>query len=77
MIKKSYCQKPNFKLYEENSLKLLEFFSKNLVDMVFVDSSYDLLNGGLTIYAWQKGKGYWIKVIVITMINLEELKKVN
>lgn len=63
-MQRPYYQKPKFKLYKGNSLKLLEQFPKNSVDMVFADPPYNLSNGGFTVHAGKRAsvdKGDWDK----------------
>lgn len=44
----SYYQKPRFKLYHADSLKLLSEFPENSVDMIFADPPYFLSSGTFT-----------------------------
>lgn len=65
---KSYFEKKDFKLYLEDSLKLLEKLPQESIDMVFADPPYNLSNGGISVHAgrmvsvnkgdWDKSKGF-------------------
>ncbi|MFH0779814.1 MAG: site-specific DNA-methyltransferase [Parcubacteria group bacterium] len=50
MIKmtKPYFSKPNFKLYNANSIDFLAELPENSIDMIFADPPYLLSNGGFT-----------------------------
>lgn len=66
MIKNSelYYDRPRFKLYHADCLKILSQFSKDSVDMVFADPPYLLSNGGFTVHAGRRAsvnKGEWDK----------------
>ncbi len=59
-----YYQKPNFKLYLSDSLKLFPSFPSESFDMVFADPPYGLSNGGFTVHAGKRvsvNKGAWDK----------------
>ena len=55
---KSYYKKPNFALYQANSLELLKEIPENSVDMIFADPPYFLSNGSFTC---QNGKMVSVK----------------
>ena len=55
---KPYYEKPNFKLYSGDCLKLLNQFSENSVDMIFADPPYFLSSGSFTC---QNGKMVSVK----------------
>jgi len=57
-----YYNKPNFKLFLGDSLKLLTEFKPESFDMVFADPPYHLSNGGFTVHAGKRtsvNKGEW------------------
>ena len=61
---KPYYEKPKFKLYHADSLKLLQEIPENSVDMVFADPPYLLSNGGFTVHAGRRvsvDNGSWDK----------------
>ena len=61
---KPYYEKPKFKLYHADSLKLLQEMPENSVDMVFADPPYMLSNGGFSVHAGRRvsvDKGAWDK----------------
>jgi len=63
-----YFHKDNFVLYNADSLKILEQFPEDSIDMIFADPPYNLSNGGFTVHAgrrvsvnkgdWDKSKGF-------------------
>ncbi|TSC90105.1 MAG: putative adenine-specific DNA-methyltransferase [Microgenomates group bacterium Gr01-1014_5] len=67
-IPEPYYNKPNFRLYNHNSLELLKDFDEGTFDMIFADPPYNLSNGGFTVHAgrmvsvnkgdWDKSKGF-------------------
>lgn len=63
-MQKPYYEKPKFKLYHTDCLKLLAELPENSVDMVFADPPYNLSNGGFTVHAGRRvsvNKGDWDK----------------
>ena len=50
---KMYYSKPDFSLYQADSLEFLAGMKENSVDMIFADPPYNLSNGGFTC---QNGK---------------------
>lgn len=61
---KPHFKKPNFTLYYEDCLKVLETVPENSVDMIFADPPYLLSNGGFTVHAGRRvsvNKGDWDK----------------
>ncbi|MCD5384959.1 MAG: hypothetical protein LRZ94_01430 [Candidatus Pacebacteria bacterium] len=59
-----YYKKPNFTLYQADSLKFLAEFPENSVDMIFADPPYNLSNGGFSVHAGKRvsvNKGDWDK----------------
>lgn len=66
--KKNYFKIKDFELYLGDSLKILELFPEESVDMIFADPPYNLSNGGFTVHAgrmvsvnkgdWDKSKGF-------------------
>ncbi len=59
-----YYDRPEFKLYHGDCLKVLATFPENSVDMVFADPPYMLSNGGFTVHAGKRvsvNKGEWDK----------------
>lgn len=59
-----YFKQKNFELYLGDSLKILENFEENFVDMIFADPPYRLSNGGFTVHAGRRvsvNKGTWDK----------------
>jgi len=64
MKTKSYYQKPNFRLYNADSMEFLKEIPENSVDMIFADPPYNLSNGGFTCQngrAVSVNKGNWDK----------------
>ena len=60
----TYYERPGFKLYHGNCLKVLSTFPENSVDMVFADPPYMLSNGGFSVHAGRRvsvNKGEWDK----------------
>lgn len=65
---KPYYEKPKFKLYQGDCVKVLNDMPENSVDMIFADPPYNLSNGGFTVHAgkmasvnkgdWDKSKGF-------------------
>jgi site-specific DNA-methyltransferase (adenine-specific) len=63
-----YYDKPKFKLYNGDCLKVLAEMPENSVDMIFADPPYNLSNGGFSVHAgrmvsvnkggWDKSKGF-------------------
>lgn len=61
---KPYFEKPNFTLYRDDCLKVLETMPENSIDMIFADPPYLLSNGGFTVHAGRRvsvNKGDWDK----------------
>ena len=60
----AYYEKPGFKLYHGDCLKILSKLPENSVDMVFADPPYMLSNGGFSVHAGRRvsvNKGEWDK----------------
>ncbi len=57
-MQKPYYEKPNFKLYQANSLELLAQLPENSIDMIFADPPYFLSSGSFTC---QNGKMVSVK----------------
>ena len=63
-MQKPYYEKPKFKLYNADCLKILADLDENSVDMVFADPPYLLSNGGFSVHAGKRvsvNKGEWDK----------------
>ena len=63
-IRKSYYEKPNFRLYHTNCMEIFDEFPENSVDMVFADPPYLFSNGEFTVHAGKRvsvNKGEWDK----------------
>ena len=59
-----YYEKPGFRLYNGDCLKVLAKFPENSIDMIFADPPYMLSNGGFTVHAGRRvsvNKGEWDK----------------
>jgi len=59
---KPYFKKPDFALYNEDSLEILSRLPDNYVDMIFADPPYMLSNDGFTCQAGRMvsvNKGKW------------------
>ncbi len=59
-----YYERPGFKLYHGDCLKVLAKLPENSVDMVFADPPYMLSNGGFSVHAGKRvsvNKGEWDK----------------
>lgn len=59
-----YYNKPNFKLYLNDSLTLMPQMEVESFDMIFADPPYHLSNGGFTVHAGKRvtvNKGDWDK----------------
>jgi site-specific DNA-methyltransferase (adenine-specific) len=61
---KPYFFSDNFVLYLGDSIKILDQFPDNSIDMIFADPPYNLSNGGFTVHAGKRvsvHKGDWDK----------------
>lgn len=58
MKKKPYYQKPNFTLYNDDSMELMKLLPEDSVDMIFADPPYFLSSGSFTC---QNGKMVSVK----------------
>src|SRR6266404_3523397 len=61
---KPYFFSDNFVLYLDDSIKILDQFPDESIDMIFADPPYNLSNGGFTVHAGKRvsvNKGDWDK----------------
>jgi len=61
---KPYFFSDNFVLYLDDSIKILDQFPDESIDMIFADPPYNLSNGGFTVHAGKRvsvHKGNWDK----------------
>lgn len=61
-MKKTYFERPAFKLFLGDCLEVLEAMPSESVDMVFADPPYNLSNGGFSVHSGKRvsvNKGKW------------------